>query len=48
MTRRVLVSKRSDIGRLVTLKLAELGLRKRLIADGVSALAEAEAGRYDL
>jgi len=49
MTRRVLVVEDDpDIGRLVTLQLAELDCESRLIADGVSALAEAEAGRYDL
>jgi DNA-binding response OmpR family regulator len=37
-----------DIGRLVTLQLAELGCECRLVDDGVSALAEAQAGRYDL
>jgi two-component system cell cycle response regulator CtrA len=49
MTRRVLVVEDDpDIGRLVTLQLAELDCESRLIADGVTALAEAEAGRYDL
>ena len=49
MTRRVLVVEDDpDIGRLVTLRLAELDCESRLIADGVTALAEAEAGRYDL
>ena len=49
MTRRVLVVEDDpDIGRLVTLQLAELGCESRLIDDGVSALAEAQAGRYDL
>jgi DNA-binding response OmpR family regulator len=49
MTRRVLVVEDDpDIGRLVTLQLAELDCESRLIADGVSGLAEAEAGRYDL
>jgi DNA-binding response OmpR family regulator len=49
MTRRVLVVEDDpDIGRLVTLQLAELDCESRLIADGVSALAEAEAGNYDL
>ncbi len=37
-----------DIGRLVTPQLAELDCESRLIADGVTALAEAEAGHYDL
>lgn len=49
MTRRVLVVEDdADIGRLVTLQLAELDCESRLIADGVAGLAEAEAGRYDL
>jgi DNA-binding response OmpR family regulator len=49
MTRRVLVVEDDpDIGRLVTLQLAELGCESRLIDDGVSALAEAQASRYDL
>ncbi|HKX43909.1 MAG TPA: response regulator transcription factor [Burkholderiaceae bacterium] len=49
MTRRVLVVEDDpDIGRLVTLQLAELDCESRLIADGVTALAEAETGRYDL
>lgn len=49
MTRRVLVIEDDpDIGRLVTLQLAELGCESRLIDDGVSGLAEAQAGRYDL
>jgi DNA-binding response OmpR family regulator len=49
MTRRVLVIEDDpDIGRLVTLQLAELDCESRLIADGISGLAEAEAGRYDL
>ena len=49
MTRRVLVVEDDpDIGRLVTLQLAELDCESRLIADGVAGLAEAEAGNYDL
>jgi DNA-binding response OmpR family regulator len=49
MTRRVLVIEDDpDIGRLVTLQLTELDCETRLIADGVTGLAEAEAGRYDL
>ncbi len=49
MTRRVLVIEDDpDIGRLVTLQLAELDCETRLIDDGVTALAEAQAGRYDL
>ncbi len=49
MSRRVLVVEDDpDIGRLVTLQLAELGCESRLIGDGVTALAEAQAGRYDL
>ena len=49
MTRRVLVIEDDpDIGRLVPLQLGELDCESRLVADGVSGLAEAEAGRYDL
>jgi DNA-binding response OmpR family regulator len=49
VTRRVLVVEDDpDIGRLVTLQLTELDCESRLITDGVSALAEAQAGRYDL
>jgi len=49
MTRRVLVVEDDpDIGRLVTLQLAELDCESRLIADGLTALDEARAGRYDL
>jgi DNA-binding response OmpR family regulator len=49
MTRRVLVVEDdADIGRLVTLQLAELGCDSRLIGDGVTALSEAQAGHYDL
>jgi DNA-binding response OmpR family regulator len=49
MTRRVLVVEDDvDIGRLVSLQLAELGCESRLVDDGVTALAEAQAGRYDL
>jgi DNA-binding response OmpR family regulator len=49
MTRRVLVVEDDpDIGRLVTLQLAELDCESRLISDGVTGLAEAEAGNYDL
>ena len=49
MTRRVLVVEDDpDIGRLVTLQLAELDCESRLIADGIAALDEARAGRYDL
>ncbi len=48
-TRRVLVIEDDpDIGRLVTLQLAELGFEHRLVADGVTGLAEAEGGRWDL
>jgi hypothetical protein len=48
-TRRVLVVEDDpDIGRLVMLQLAELGCEGRLIDDGVTALAEAQATRYDL
>ena len=49
MSRRVLVVEDDpDIGRLVTLQLAELDCESRLITDGITALAEAQAGRYDL
>jgi len=49
VSRRVLVVEDDpDIGRLVTLQLAELDCECRLITDGVTALAEAQAGRYDL
>lgn len=49
MTRRVLVIEDDpDIGRLVMLQLAELDCEGRLIADGVTGLAECEAGIYDL
>ena len=49
MTRRVLVIEDdADIGRLITLQLAELDCDCRLVDDGVAGLAEAEAGRYDL
>ena len=49
MTRRVLVIEDDpDIGRLITLQLAELDCEARLVADGVSGLAEAQEGRYDL
>ena len=37
-----------DIGRLITLQLAELDCESRLVADGVSGLAEAQEGRFDL
>lgn len=49
MTRRVLVVEDDpDIGRLVMLQLAELGCESKLIGDGVTALAEAQSGSYDL
>jgi DNA-binding response OmpR family regulator len=49
MTRRVLVVEDDpDIGRLVTLQLTELDCESKLITDGVTAFAEAEAGNYDL
>lgn len=49
MSRRVLVVEDDpDIGRLVMLQLAELGCEGKLVDDGVTALAEAQAGRYDL
>jgi DNA-binding response OmpR family regulator len=47
--RRVLVVEDDpDIGRLVTLQLAELACETKLITDGVTALAEAQEGRHDL
>ncbi len=49
MSRRVLVIEDDpDIGRLITLQLAELDCESRLVADGVAGLAEAQAGRYEL
>jgi DNA-binding response OmpR family regulator len=49
MTRRVLIVEDDpDIGRLVTLQLAELACDSRLVTDGVTALDEARNGRYDL
>jgi len=49
VTRRVLVIEDDpDIGRLITLQLAELDCEARLVADGVSGLAEAQEGCYDL
>ncbi|MBI5721513.1 MAG: response regulator transcription factor [Burkholderiales bacterium] len=49
MSRRVLVVEDDvDIGRLVSLQLTELGCDCRVVNDGVTALAEAKAGRYDL
>jgi DNA-binding response OmpR family regulator len=49
MTRRVLIVEDDpDIGRLVGLQLAELDCESRVVGDGVTALAEAEAGRWDL
>ena len=49
MSRRVLVVEDDvDIGRVVTLQLAELGCECQLVDDGVSALAEARTGRHDL
>jgi len=49
VTRRVLVVEDDpDIGRLITLQLAELDCDSRLVDDGVTGLAEAEAGGYDL
>ncbi len=49
MTRHVLVIEDDpDVGRLITLQLAELDCESRLIADGVTGLAEAQAGSYDL
>jgi DNA-binding response OmpR family regulator len=37
-----------DIGRLVSIQLAELNCETRLVADGLTGLAEAETGRYQL
>ncbi len=49
MSRRVLVVEDdADIGRLVTLQLAELDCESRLVNDGLTGLNEAENGRYDL
>ena len=49
MSRRVLVIEDDpDIGRLITLQLAELDCESKLVADGVAGLAEAQAGRYEL
>jgi len=49
MARSVLVVEDDpDIGRLVVLQMAELGCETRLIDDGVTGLAEAQSGRYDL
>lgn len=49
VSRRVLVIEDDpDIGRLVTLQLAELGCDCRLVDDGVTGLAQAQDGRYDL
>jgi DNA-binding response OmpR family regulator len=49
VTRRVLVIEDDpDIGRLVTLQMAELDCESRLVTDGIGGLAEAQAGRYDL
>ena len=49
MTRRVLIVEDDpDIARLVGLQLAELDCESRIVGDGVTALAEAEAGRWDL
>jgi DNA-binding response OmpR family regulator len=49
MAWRVLVAEDDvDIGRLLALQLAELGCGCRVVDDGVTALAEAQAGRYDL
>ena len=49
MNRRVLVVEDDpDIGRLVALQLNELQVESRLVSDGVTALNEAKAGRWDL
>ena len=38
----------TDIGRLLTVHLAELDCECRWVTDGITALAEAEAGAFDL
>jgi DNA-binding response OmpR family regulator len=49
MAHRVLVVEDDpDIGRLVSLQLAECGCESRLVNDGVTALAAAETGGFDL
>ncbi len=49
MNRRVLVVEDDpDIGRLVSLQLNELQIESRLVCDGLTALNEAKAGRWDL
>ena len=49
MKRRVLVIEDDpDVGRLITLQLAELDCESRLVDDGVTGLAAAEEGRWDL
>jgi DNA-binding response OmpR family regulator len=49
VSRRVLVIEDDpDIGRLISLQLAELDCESRLVADGVTGLQEAQAGNYDL
>jgi len=49
VSRRVLVIEDDpDIGRLITLQLAELDCEGHLVADGVSGLAEAQTGNYEL
>jgi CheY-like chemotaxis protein len=48
MSRRVqVVEDDPDVGRLLSMQLAELGCECKLIDDGVSALTEAQASRYD-
>ena len=48
-SRRILVVEDDpDIGRLVALQLGELGCECRLVADGLLALEQALAGRWDL
>jgi CheY-like chemotaxis protein len=47
-TRGAVIEDDPDIGRLITLQLAELDCESRLVADGVSGLAEAQEGRFDL
>lgn len=49
MAHRVLVVEDDlDIGRLVATQLAEIDCESRLVGDGVTALAEARAGSFDL
>jgi len=49
MAHRVLVVQDDpDIGRLVSIQLAECDCESQLVADGVKALAAAETGTFDL